>query len=64
MKKSPKKISKKSLREHIGIVPQDIILFNDTVKNNISYGFENPNIADNGAELDGIDVLSQASLSS
>ena len=41
-----KKISKKSLREHIGIVPQDIILFNDTVKNNISYGFENPNIAD------------------
>jgi len=41
-----KKVSKNSLRQHIGIVPQDIILFNDTVKNNISYGFENPNIAD------------------
>tara|TARA_Y100000996_G_scaffold85477_2_gene59314 strand:- start:1884 stop:3524 length:1641 start_codon:yes stop_codon:yes gene_type:complete len=41
-----KKLSKKSLRKHIGIVPQDIILFNDTVKNNISYGFENPEMKD------------------
>ncbi len=28
----------KSLREHIGIVTQQTFLFNDTVKNNISYG--------------------------
>tara|TARA_B110000116_G_scaffold216589_1_gene193566 strand:+ start:263 stop:2077 length:1815 start_codon:yes stop_codon:yes gene_type:complete len=41
-----KTISKNSLRAHIGIVPQEIILFNDTVKNNISYGFDKPNIAD------------------
>ena len=31
-------ISKKSLRAQIGIVPQDTILFNDTLRNNISYG--------------------------
>ncbi|NPV11789.1 MAG: ABC transporter ATP-binding protein [Ignavibacteria bacterium] len=30
----------KSLRNHIGIVTQDPILFNDTIKNNISYGME------------------------
>ena len=28
----------KSLRDQIGIVTQEIILFNDTIKNNISYG--------------------------
>ncbi|MBU2447006.1 MAG: ABC transporter ATP-binding protein/permease [Bacteroidetes bacterium] len=33
----------KSLRNHIGIVTQDSILFNETIKNNICYGFENPN---------------------
>ena len=27
-----------SLRSHIGVVPQDIILFDDTVKNNILFG--------------------------
>jgi subfamily B ATP-binding cassette protein MsbA len=32
----------KSLRNHIGIVTQDSILFNDTIKNNISYSFEAP----------------------
>jgi subfamily B ATP-binding cassette protein MsbA len=31
----------KSLRNHIGIVTQDPILFNDTIRNNISYGMEN-----------------------
>jgi len=30
----------KSLREKIGIVTQETILFNDTVKNNIAYGLE------------------------
>lgn len=30
----------RSLRNHIGIVTQDPILFNDTVRNNISYGME------------------------
>lgn len=33
----------KSLRNHIGIVTQDSILFNETIKNNICYGFKNPN---------------------
>ena len=41
-----KDISKQSIRKQIGIVPQDIILFNDTVKSNISYGIENPSIDD------------------
>ncbi len=33
-----KEYSLKSLRSHIGIVSQDIILFDDTVKNNILFG--------------------------
>lgn len=36
-----KKIRIKSLRKLIGIVPQEIILFNDTVRNNILFGLEN-----------------------
>jgi len=36
-----KDISKKALRKKIGIVPQDTILFNDTISNNISYGSDN-----------------------
>ena len=36
-----KDISKKALRKNIGIVPQDTILFNDTISNNISYGSDN-----------------------
>jgi subfamily B ATP-binding cassette protein MsbA len=31
----------KSLREKIGVVTQDVILFNDTIRNNIAYGREN-----------------------
>ncbi len=38
-----KDMTKKSLRDLMGIVTQDSILFNDTVKNNISLGVENPN---------------------
>jgi subfamily B ATP-binding cassette protein MsbA len=33
-----KTLTIKSLREHIGIVTQQTILFNDTVRNNIAYG--------------------------
>ena len=36
-----RKISQKSLRSMIGIVPQDTVLFNDTIHYNIAYG--NPN---------------------
>lgn len=39
-------ITKKSLRGLMGIVTQDSILFNDTVKNNISLGVDNPNDSD------------------
>ncbi len=51
--KNLKEISKKSLREQIGIVPQEIILFNDSVRNNISYGCNN-------AELDEIKKAAKA----
>jgi subfamily B ATP-binding cassette protein MsbA len=37
-----KSITQKSLRDLMGIVSQDSILFNDTVFNNISLGVENP----------------------
>lgn len=33
-----KKVTQKSLRENIGVVMQDSILFNDTAENNIKYG--------------------------
>ncbi len=36
-----KEITKKSLRNLMGLVTQDSILFNDTIKNNISLGKEN-----------------------
>jgi subfamily B ATP-binding cassette protein MsbA len=36
-----KDLTKKSLRNLMGLVTQDSILFNDTIKNNISLGKEN-----------------------
>ncbi len=36
----------KTLRNHIGIVTQDPILFNDTIRNNISYGMEEASFED------------------
>ncbi|KAM9766523.1 ATP-binding cassette sub-family B member 6 isoform 1-T3 [Menidia menidia] len=32
------KVKQTSLRAHIGVVPQDTVLFNDTIKENIRYG--------------------------
>ncbi|MGY8986432.1 MAG: ABCB family ABC transporter ATP-binding protein/permease, partial [Sphingomonadales bacterium] len=39
-------VSQKSLRESIGIVPQDTILFNDTIFYNIAYGRPNASYED------------------
>ena len=36
-----KKISLKSLRQNLSLVSQDVILFDDTIKNNIAYANEN-----------------------
>ena len=33
-----RRVNSKSLREHIGVVPQDTILFNETIRYNILYG--------------------------
>ncbi len=33
-----KKITLKSLRKNMAVVPQEVLLFHDTIKNNISYG--------------------------
>ena len=33
-----REVSLESLRKHIGIVPQDTVLFNDTILYNIHYG--------------------------
>jgi len=35
-----KTISMKSLRKNIGLVTQDVFLFNDTIRNNITYGID------------------------
>ena len=35
-----------SLRQSIGIVPQDTVLFNDTIWNNVAYGFPEANDED------------------
>lgn len=34
----PPQVKQTSLRAHIGVVPQDTVLFNDTIQNNIRYG--------------------------
>ncbi|KAM4698649.1 ATP-binding cassette sub-family B member 6 [Rhinophrynus dorsalis] len=31
-------VKQESLRSHIGVVPQDTVLFNDTIRNNVRYG--------------------------
>jgi len=36
-----REVSLRSLRAQIGLVTQDIVLFNDSVRNNIAYGLEN-----------------------
>lgn len=33
-----KSVTQKSLRKNIGVVPQDTVLFNDTIEFNIRYG--------------------------
>ncbi len=35
---SVKNLDLKELRSHIGIVPQEVVLFNDTIRKNIAYG--------------------------
>jgi ABC-type transport system involved in Fe-S cluster assembly fused permease/ATPase subunit len=52
-------VTQKSLREEIGIVPQDTVLFNDTLGYNIAYGSEAATAEDvaeaaRGASIDGL----------
>lgn len=41
-----KMVKQKSLRKHIGVVPQDTVLFNDTIESNIRYGRPEAGIAE------------------
>jgi ATP-binding cassette subfamily B protein len=41
-----RQLKQRSLREHIGTVLQDPLLFNDTVRNNIAYGRPNASMAE------------------
>ncbi len=36
--KDVRELTQESLRQHLGIVPQDVVLFNDTIRQNILYG--------------------------
>ncbi|WP_420717572.1 ABCB family ABC transporter ATP-binding protein/permease [Emcibacter sp.] len=42
------RVSQSSVRKHIGVVPQDTVLFNDTIRYNIRYG--NPEATDEQVE--------------
>jgi len=55
-KKNIKKYKQNSLRQMIGVVPQDTVLFNDTIFYNISYGLIDSNEEDviNAAKIAGI----------
>ena len=53
-----RQIDVKSLREKIGIVTQETILFNDTVRNNIAYGLETCPIEDIRAAAKAANALS------
>jgi len=55
-KKNIKKYKQNSLRQMIGVVPQDTVLFNDTIFYNISYGLINSSEEDviNAAKVAGI----------
>ena len=44
--KNIKEISKNLLRSHIGVVPQDNIMFNETIRYNITYGSNNVKLED------------------
>jgi ATP-binding cassette, subfamily B, heavy metal transporter len=39
-------VTQESLREHLGLVPQDVVLFNDTIRQNIAYGRPDASEAD------------------
>jgi len=47
------KVTQESLRESIGIVPQDTVLFNDTIGHNIGYGADQPSQQDIAAAAKG-----------
>jgi ATP-binding cassette subfamily B protein len=39
-----KEINLNQFRDQIGIIPQDVFLFSDTIENNVKFGSNNPNI--------------------
>lgn len=50
-------VGSRSLREHIGLVPQDTVLFNDTLKFNLRYGRQDAT----DAEVEGVVAAAQLS---
>ena len=55
-----KDVTQSSLRSNIGVVPQDTVLFNDTIKYNIAYSKPGASIEEinNAAKLSSIDIFS------
>ena len=55
--KDVREITQESLRTHLGVVPQDVVLFNDTIRQNVLYGRPGATSADLDAAASAAQLL-------